>query len=70
MEHHLRPTDHFLWGQNPRIAETGPHIKGKCTAAVAAALDMRSASCLYLMTREDGRQGGIECLQTGISNCN
>ena len=47
LEHDLRPTGGFLRGSDPRIAETGPHVKGKCTAAEAAALDMRSVSCLF-----------------------
>ena len=47
MERDLCPTIHFLCGSDPRIAETGPHVKGKCTAANAAALDMRSVSRLY-----------------------
>ena len=33
LERHLRPDGRFLWRQNPRIAEIGPHVKGKCTAA-------------------------------------
>ena len=47
LEHDLRPTGGFLRGSDPRIAETGPHVKGKCTAAEAAALDMRSVFCLF-----------------------
>ena len=32
LEHDLRPAGHFLRGPDLRIAETGPHVKGKCTA--------------------------------------
>ncbi len=45
LERDLCPTGRLLRGQNSRIAETGPHVKGKCTAAQAAALDMHSVSC-------------------------
>ncbi len=37
----------FFGDRIPEEAETGPHVKGKCTAAEAAVLDMRSVSFLF-----------------------
>ena len=45
LECDLRPTGYFLRWQNAGIAENDPPVKGKCTAAKAAALDKRPVSC-------------------------